>query len=88
MEPKDKLSRVISDEDRACACDDGDGSVKPVISSPVSHLWTSEDGVTPLIRPEEATSTGVLHVHKDCLMPGLCLNYSYAKPEISVQRKM
>ena len=71
-EPKEKPSSITSDEDRACVCDDGDdGSVKPVISSPVSHLWTSKDGITPLVRPEEATSTGVLHVLKDCLMPGL-----------------
>ena len=69
--PKEKTSSVTSDDDRAC---DDEGNVKPVISSPVSHLWTSKDGVTPLVRPEEATSTGVLHVLKDCLMPGLCFN--------------
>ena len=35
-------------------------SNKPVIPSPVSHLWNSEDGVTPLVRPEDATSTGIM----------------------------
>ena len=39
----------------------GDISIgdKPVKSSPVSHLWNSEDGVTPLVRPEDAVSTGL-----------------------------
>ena len=41
-------------------------SKKPVISSPVSHLWNSEDGVTPLVRPEDATSTGIM-----CVKPPL-----------------
>lgn len=40
--------------------DDCVSSNKPVISSPVSHLWNSEDGVTPLVRPEDATSTAAL----------------------------
>ena len=40
--------------------DDCVSSNKPVISSPVSHLWNSEDGVTPLVRPEDATSTGIM----------------------------
>ena len=39
----------------------GDNGIrdKPVTSSPVSHLWNSEDGVTPLVRPEDAVSTGL-----------------------------
>lgn len=39
----------------------GDNGIrdKPVTSSPVSHLWSSEDGVTPLVRPEDAVSTGL-----------------------------
>ena len=39
----------------------GDNGIedKPVTSSPVSHLWNSEDGVTPLVRPEDAMSTGL-----------------------------
>lgn len=40
----------------------GDISIgdKPVKSSPVSHLWNSEDGVTPLVRPEDAVSTAAI----------------------------
>ena len=38
---------------------DNDIEDKPVTSSPVSHLWNSEDGVTPLVRPEDAVSTGL-----------------------------
>jgi len=30
------------------------------ISSPVAHLWTSEDGCRPLVRPEDATSTAAV----------------------------
>ena len=41
--------------------DDCVSSNKVVISSPVSHLWNSEDGVTPLVRPEDATSTGIMY---------------------------
>ena len=39
----------------------GDNGIedKPVTSSPVSHLWNSEDGITPLVRPEDAVSTGL-----------------------------
>ena len=40
----------------------GKGS-KPLASSPVTHLWTSEDGCRPLVRPEDATSTGMSHVY-------------------------
>lgn len=40
----------------------GKGS-KPPASSPVTHLWTSEDGCRPLVRPEDATSTGMSHVY-------------------------
>jgi len=56
-EQKPKTSNAENNDDKAC---DDEEVVKPVISTPVSHLWTSEDGVTPLVRPEEATSTGVL----------------------------
>ncbi|KAJ7340265.1 tRNA splicing endonuclease 54 [Desmophyllum pertusum] len=38
--------------------DDEDG--KPIISSPVAHLWTSKDGCRPLVRPEDATSTAAV----------------------------
>ena len=46
------------------ADDNGDHVVKDkaAISSPVSHLWASEDGVTPLLRPEDAVSTGVFYL--------------------------
>lgn len=37
----------------------GKGS-KPLASSPVTHLWTSEDGCRPLVRPEDATSTAAV----------------------------
>ena len=52
MEQSDETSIQASSGD--CV-----GSNKPVISSPVSHLWNSEDGVTPLVRPEDAKSTGI-----------------------------
>ena len=32
-----------------------------MISSPVAHLWTSKDSCQPLVRPEDATSTGMCH---------------------------
>lgn len=56
-EQKQKTSDAENSDDKACDDEEVD---KPVISTPVSHLWTSKDGVTPLVRPEEATSTGVL----------------------------
>lgn len=37
----------------------------PNISSPVAHLWTSKDDCRPLVRPEDATSTGKLHEQLD-----------------------
>lgn len=48
---------TVSSDDTAC---DVDSSNKSVVSSPVSHLWTSEDGITPLVRPEDATSTAAV----------------------------
>lgn len=44
------------------ADDNGDHVVKDkaAISSPVSHLWASDDGVTPLLRPEDAVSTAAV----------------------------
>lgn len=38
---------------------DNDDNI-PNISSPVAHLWMSNDGCRPLVRPEDATSTGIL----------------------------
>ena len=51
---------VKSAADDGSSVSDNDNGNKPAVSSPVAHLWTSEDGCRPLVRPEEATSTGML----------------------------
>ena len=43
---------------------DNDDNI-PNISSPVAHLWTSKDDCRPLVKPEDATSTGMLHAQLD-----------------------
>lgn len=64
-------------------------SNKPVISSPVSHLWNNEDGVTPLVRPEDAKSTGIyvlsLHCFKESSYSALRLPvWDVAKEKLNV----
>lgn len=34
-------------------------SESPLLTSPVSHLWTDKDGCAPLVQPSHATSTGI-----------------------------
>ena len=58
--PKDHEMGQSVETSSEASSDDCVGSNKPVISSPVSHLWNSKDGVTPLVRREEATSTGIM----------------------------
>ena len=65
QESEQQQETVKSATDDGNSISDNDNSNKPAVSSPVAHLWTSEDGCRPLVRPEEATSTGMLHVH-DC----------------------
>ena len=48
--------------ERSVGTDNGKGG-KPLVMSPVTHLWTSEDDCRPLLRPEDATSTGMSHVY-------------------------
>ena len=43
---------------------DNDDNI-PNISSPVAHLWTSKDDCRPLVKPEDATSTGMLRAQLD-----------------------
>ena len=65
-EQKVQTSSATNDD---CVSND-DEDKKPVITSPVSHLWKSEDGITPIVRPEDATSTGI---HKPPLP--LCMGF-------------
>ena len=50
---------VTGNDDDVNVSDNGDNI--PNMSSPVAHLWTSNDDCRPLVRPEDATSTGMLH---------------------------
>lgn len=60
-EQKEKITTgAAADGDNDNVSDNDDD--KPNISSPVAHLWTSKDGCRPLVRPKDATSTGMLHV--------------------------
>lgn len=60
-EQKEKITTgAAADGDDDNVSDNDDD--KPNISSPVAHLWTSKDGCRPLVRPKDATSTGMLHV--------------------------
>lgn len=45
--------------ERSVGADNGKGG-KPLVMSPVTHLWTSEDDCRPLLRPEDATSTAAV----------------------------
>ncbi|PFX19660.1 tRNA-splicing endonuclease subunit Sen54 [Stylophora pistillata] len=45
--------------ERSIGADNGKGG-KPLVMSPVTHLWTSEDDCRPLLRPEDATSTAAV----------------------------
>ena len=54
---------VTGNDDDVNVSDNGDNI--PNMSSPVAHLWTSNDDCRPLVRPEDATSTGMLHAQLD-----------------------
>ena len=60
QESEQQQETVKSAADDGNSVSDNDNNKKPAVSSPVAHLWTSEDGCRPLVRPEEATSTGML----------------------------
>ena len=49
-----------NDDDDDDFSDDEKGD-QSMISSPVAHMWTSKDGCRPLVRPDDATSTGMCH---------------------------
>lgn len=55
-EQKVQTSSATNDD---CVSNDVEDN-KPVITSPVSHLWKSEDGITPIVRPEDAASTAAI----------------------------
>ena len=63
-EQKEKTATTADDDDNDNNVSEDDEDEKPIISSPVAHLWTGKDGCRPLVRPEDATSTGMLHVLK------------------------
>ena len=55
---------TVEDDDDDVKVSDNDDNI-PNISSPVGHLWMSKDDCRPLVRPEDATSTGMLHEQLD-----------------------
>lgn len=55
---------VTGNDDDDVNVGDNDDNI-PNISSPVAHLWISKDDCRPLVRPEDATSTGMSHAQLD-----------------------
>lgn len=55
---------ATGNDDNDVNVSDNDDNI-PNTSSPVAHLWTSKDDCRPLVRPEDATSTGMLHAQLD-----------------------
>ncbi|XP_078346897.1 uncharacterized protein LOC144632172 [Oculina patagonica] len=93
-EKKQKEEAATTTAAAAAADDDGivsdaDDADQPMTSSPVAHLWTSEDGCRPLVRPEDATSTASvlskLQVIKNQRMTEAdCMELSPAEPSLQV----
>jgi len=59
---------ATGDNDDDVSVSDNDDNI-PNISSPAAHLWTSKDGCRPLVRPEDATSTGMLQIYMHSWTP-------------------